>query len=163
MTQRLLFPAFTYAWLATLASAPLVLAAIWIARLQSVLEDAASYGGLVLLAYEQAILAWGIATTLAGVLTWPLNRRFLQRTGANSVAGLAYGLVIGAVCAILAAGLRDATAGDFDLEFQLAGLGETTLIGAAIGFIWAAWFAAISNWIGVYRKRPDESGECASS
>jgi type II secretory pathway component PulM len=48
MTQRLLFPAFTYAWLATQASAPLVLAAIWIARLQSVLEDAASYGGLVL-------------------------------------------------------------------------------------------------------------------
>ena len=159
MTQRLLFPAFTYAWLATLASSPLLLAAMWISRAQSVLEDAASYGGFVLLAYEHATLEWGIATTLAGVLTWPLTRRFLKRTDANVFASLAYGLVVGAVCATLASIVRDLIAGGFDLEALTMELSETALVGAGIGLVWAAWFAAFSNWIGVYRKQPPEREE----
>ena len=159
MTQRLLFPAFTYAWLATLASSPLILAAMWIVVAQPVLEDVAGYGGLVLLAYEYAIPAWGISITLAGLLTWPLTRLLVQRLGANVLALAAYGLALGATCAMIASAIRDTIVGGFDVGVFFAELGETAGIGGAVGAVWAAWFSAFSNWIGVYRKRPDGHDE----
>jgi hypothetical protein len=144
----LLFPAFTYAWVATLLTGPLLGSALWMAGGQ-LLDDVVSYLGVVQAAYAYAWLAWGIPGTVLGLLTWPMTRWLLMRAGVkNRLLKLAYGAALGALCAVIVGGGAIAASSGLQTPGSAISLGVYALIGAATGLIWAIWYLLFALWIG---------------
>jgi hypothetical protein len=159
MTKRLLFPAFTYAWLATLATFPLLVATANLAVGASATLDLVQ---LVALAYSGYMTAWMIPATVFGLLAWPLTRVMLQRTAKRrgaSIERLAFGAFLGATAGLvlglalgvipwIVLGMR----GELPVDTMV-----TMIFGSATGLVWAAWFLLFAKLIGA--NKPEAPAE----
>jgi hypothetical protein len=154
MKRRLHFPAFTYAWLATLATFPLLVATANFAVGASATLNLVQ---LVALSYSGYVTAWMIPTTVLGLLAWPLTRVMLERSAGRRAAWLArltFGAFLGATAGLVLAlalavipwiilGMRD--------EMPIGPTMWAMILGSATGLVWAAWFLLFAKLIGADR------------
>jgi hypothetical protein len=168
MTKRLLFPAFTYAWLATLATFPLLGAAFNFAggAIGAPADPVQRMFEIVALAYFGYLTAWMIPTTVLGLLAWPLTRVMLERSAGRGawLARLTFGAFLGATAGLVLAvalgvipwviqGMRD--------DLPVEGTMVTMIFGSATGLVWAAWFLLFAKLIGA--NKPEAPTETPAS